>query len=194
MWAVLASVIAVLGFYPYIRNVLKGETQPHEFTWLIFLLTQGTATAILWASGGGRGAVALTIGSVLIAAVFILSLLDGKRDITKSDVACLVLALAAFPIWLVLEKPLSATLLLTSIDLLGYVPTFRKSYAHPWREAVTPWAIFFFSDVCSILALEQYTVLTLVYLVAVTSANVAIIVFLLVRRKQLTLSRTHHGK
>lgn len=184
-WAACASIFALCGFFPYLYSVFKRKTQPHEFTWLLFLLTQGTATAILWLNGGGRGAMALTIGTVFITVVFFLSLIDGQRDITKSDIACLVLALAAFPLWLVLKQPLAATILLTSIDMLAYVPTFRKAYKHPYSETVLTWSLFFFSDLFSIFALETYTALTLTYLGAITTANVVLVTFLLTRRAAL---------
>ncbi|MCB9808426.1 hypothetical protein H6770_04190 [Candidatus Peribacteria bacterium] len=162
--------------------MLKRNTEPHEFTWFLFLLTQGTATTILWESGGGKGALSLAVSCLFTAIVFGFSFLDGKRNITRSDIACLAIALAAFPLWLVLKQPLAATLVLTSIDLLAYVPTFRKSFSDPWSEEVLTWTLFFAGDVFAIAALEQYTLLTMVYLVSVMSANIAVVLFLLLRR------------
>ena len=188
---IVFSVISVLAgltaFYPYFKDVLAKRTQPHEFTWLIWAITQGTATAGVWAGGGGVGAISLTVGTFLVTLIFIMSLMDGKRDITKSDVVLLIVALLAIAVWWFLENPLLAVFMVIGIDVIGYIPTFRKSFKHPWAETAKSWALFPVSNIFAILALESYNLLTTSYLVIICVLNISLLVFLLARRKNIPM-------
>ncbi len=155
------------------------------FTWLIWGITQGVATVGLWVGGGGIGAVALTLGTILILVVFIMSLFEGNKDVTRSDVVVLIIAFSAIGIWWFLDNPLIAILLVSAIDVLGYIPTFRKSYHHPWAETVSSWSLFVLTDIFAIIALHSYNFLTLSYLISISVINIVLVVFLLVRRQMI---------
>lgn len=182
IFAIISVVIGIIAFMPYLINVLSRKTQPHAFTWLIWSLTQGTATAGLWYGGGGFGAISLTISTILVTLMFLLSLSHGSKDITKSDIIVLTAALSAILIWWLLENPILAIALVSIIDLLGYIPTFRKSYNQPWSETAMSWGTFTIGNIFAILALGAYNFLTLSYLISIATANSILLVFLLIRR------------
>jgi len=165
--------------------LITHKTQPHVFTWLIWAITQGTAVAGIWYGGGGLGAITLTIYTALAILIFFISISNGKRNITKSDIMVLSIAFIAILIWWLLNNPLLAVLLVTGIDLIGYIPTFRKSYYKPWSETASSWGIFALANIFSILALERYSLLTLVYVSAVCVINIILYTYLIVRRKKL---------
>jgi hypothetical protein len=52
IFSALASVIIVIAYYPYIRDIFLKKTKPHIYTWLIWAITTGTATMGLWQGGG----------------------------------------------------------------------------------------------------------------------------------------------
>lgn len=178
-------ITGLCAFYPYLRDALKRQTQPHQFTWLIWAITQGTATAALWVGGGGIGAIPLTISASLVTLIFFLSLREGGENITKSDIIVLAAALITICIWWFLDNPLLSVLMVSAIDVVGYIPTFRKSFAHPWTETVLSWVLFTVAYIFAILALETYSLLTLSYLISISVANTALIIFLLIRRKSI---------
>lgn len=184
-FSVISAIIGIGAFYSYFRDVIKRQTQPHAFTWLLWAITQGTAAAGLWIGGGGVGVITLTISTFLVTLIFFLSLSDGKRNIMKSDVAVLVAALAAIGVWWLLNSPIFAVMMVSVIDVLGYIPTFRKSYKNPWTETILSWGLFIAANLFSILALENYNFLTLSYLTAMASANILLFVFLIVRRRSV---------
>ncbi|MBT4120226.1 MAG: hypothetical protein HOG89_01775 [Candidatus Peribacter sp.] len=184
IWAALSVLVGISTVTLYTKSIFSGDTKPHEFTWLIWAITQGTATAILWQAGGGKGAIYLTIGTVIVFAIFILLLFRGSRNITNSDVLVLALALLGFGIWWFLENPLLAVILMSSIDVSGYIPTFRKSYSLPDTETSAFWFAFGATNILSILALENYNALTLTYLVSIAAANISLGLFLIWRRQR----------
>ena len=184
IFAALATVIAVTGaFLPYLRDMFRRKAKPHAYTWLIWSITQGTAVAGLIYGEGGWGAVALIIGTAFCFLIFLLSFKYGTRNITKGDTVVLIAALSAIVVWWQLESPLLAVFMVSVIDVLGYIPSFRKTFEEPWTEPPIPWAVFSFSNVFTILALNEYNLLTLTYIVAITSANIALLTICLVRRR-----------
>jgi len=186
IFSALSVIIGTWAFIPYLRDVLKKETHPHSFTWLIWGITQGTAAAGLWVGEAGVGAIPLTVGTCLVTLIFILSLRHGEKDITRSDLIVLIVALVAICIWWLLDNPLIAILMVSAIDVVGYIPSIRKSYQKPWTENASSWGAWAIAGIFAILALESYNLLTLSYLIAISTANSAFLIFLLIRRRSLS--------
>lgn len=173
-------------YFPYLRGVIKGEAHPHMFTWLIWGLTEGSAATLAWIGGAGLGALPMTVATCLVLTVFCFSLRGGKKNVTKSDIGILMAALLAICIWFFMDNPAVAIVMLASIDVCGYIPTFRKSYRRPWREVALSWGAFVVADTFALMALEAYNLLTMTYIGAILFANFSLLVFLLIRRRYIT--------
>lgn len=184
--ALLSTVIAVVAYYPYIRDVLYKKTKPHAYTWLVWALTQGTATAALWYGGGNFAAISLTVGTVLVVTVFFLSLKYGTKNITKSDTLVLAGALLAIVVWWQLNNPLLAVLIVSAIDALGYIPTLRKSFEEPWSETLSFWIAMVAASVLALLANGEYNLLTVTYLATLASANLVVVILCVLRRRTIS--------
>lgn len=184
-FAILAGIITVVSYYPYVRDIFQKKTRPHAYTWLIWLITQGTATAALLYGGGGLGSVSLILGTVLVFFVLILSIRFGTRNITRSDTGILVLSLLAVVLWWQLDNPLLAVLMVSAIDGLGYIPTFRKSWEDPRSETLLFWVGMVAAIILSLLALTEYNLLTVTYLATLGVANVILLILCAWRRTQV---------
>ena len=182
-FVIVAMCISVAAFYPYIRDVVRKKTQPHLYTWLIWTLTQGIAVAGIWYGGGGVGVLNLTVGWFFITVVLFLSFSRGTRNISPFDTMMLVAALLAILVWWQLQSALLAVLAASAIDIIGYIPTIRKTYEEPWSETVGVWIAFMVSNIVSIFALDAYNVLTLTYIVSIILANGVLILVCLIRRR-----------
>jgi hypothetical protein len=115
----------------------------------------------------------------------VLSFRYGTRDITWGDTAILLGAVGAILLWVVFDRPLLSVLFVTGIDMLGYVPSFRKSYADPWGETLSSWFLFALSNMFALLALSEYNLLTATYFVSITVANLALFLFCMYRRMKI---------
>lgn len=73
------------------------------------------------------------------------------------------------------------------IDVLGYLPSFRKTFEEPWTETPLSWLIFAAANVFSILALREYNLLTLCYLISITAANITLLAICFLRRRDVPL-------
>ncbi len=183
--AALIGLVSNVAFIPYIWDIFKRRTEPHIYTWLIWLLTQGTAVAGIIHGEGGIAVLGLAFGTLLVASICLLSLKYGTKNITRSDTLILLAAGAAIFVWWQLDQPVLAVLIVTVVDALGYIPTFRKSYAEPWSETITSWLIFSLGNIASLLALDTYNLLTVPYVAMIAVANMLLTIFLLIRRQKV---------
>lgn len=180
-----AAIVGIFSYVPYVRDMLKGTTKPHPYTWIIWCITTGTAAFAVWLGGGRYGALPLFVWTVLTFLIFLLSFKHGTKNITKSDGVLLALAFLAIIVWWQLKNPLLAVLMVTGIDTLGYIPTMRKSFQEPWSESVLSWVLFTFTAVLSLLSLGHYSLLTVVYSAMSATLNSVVIALCLLRRRAI---------
>lgn len=182
---VIAVGLAFVAYIPYFRDILSGKTKPHVYSWFVW----GFLTTIIFAlqikGGGGAGAWVTLSAGIFSFVVFFLGLKNGKRDITTSDTLFFVSALVATGVWVFAKQPTLSVVLLVTIDMLGFVPTIRKSWHKPSEETLFTWSLNGFRHGLSIVALRQYNVLTLLYPIVWTAANVLFSTMLIIRRKRL---------
>ncbi len=185
--ALIGSIVIVLtfaGYAPYIFDILKNKTKPHAFTWLTVSITAYIAYALQVIGGGGVGALPMLVVTCICILVFLLSLWRGTRDINFLDAVFLILSLTALLLSLLAKQPILSVFLITISEILGFVPTVRKSWNNPYSETLSLYGISIFRHGLSIVALEQMNILTVLYPAAWTLTNVFITSILIVRRRE----------
>ncbi len=180
--ALISTILGLICFIPYFRDIFQRKTKPHAYTWFIWTITQGTAVAGIFHGGGGIGALGFVFGTLSGFAVFLISLKYGTKNITKIDTAVLVVALFAIFVWWKLHDPVAAVILISAIDGLGYLPSIRKSFHEPWSETVITWIGFIIANTIALLALREYNLLTVCYIITITIANALLAFMCIVRR------------
>ncbi|MBL0319279.1 MAG: hypothetical protein IPP74_08335 [Alphaproteobacteria bacterium] len=180
----LAILLTFIAFIPYIRSILQGRTKPHVFSWVIW----SVATPILFvaqlADKGGAGAWSTGVSGVITLYIAILAYVRKTEIVIKKiDWLFFILALSAIPFWYVTSNPLWAVILLTSIDTVGFFPTIRKAYFKPFEEPMLMYMIVVVRGCISIMALEHYSLTTLLFPVTITLVSVALIGLVIWRRR-----------
>ncbi|MBP7252611.1 MAG: hypothetical protein KBA75_03895 [Alphaproteobacteria bacterium] len=181
----LSVVVVVLVTILYVRQMLAGKIKPHLFTWVIWTLTTGIAAAARTTEHAGAGAWGQWAAAASCLIVVILALRQGEKGITRSDQIAFGLALLAMPLWQLTENALAAVVMVTGIDLLGYYPTFRKSWVRPHEEAIFNYVAANVIHILSLFATEQITLVNVLFQVAVFTANTLLIIMVLIRRAAL---------
>jgi hypothetical protein len=172
MYKELLSAIAIALtfalFFPYIRSIQRGETKPHVFSWVIWGLGTLIVAFAQLAGRGGLGAWVIGVSGLITIYIALLAYLKrGDTFITPTDWAFLGAALCALPCWFLTSDPLWAVVTLTLVDLLGFGPTIRKAYARPHDESVSFFALAAVRNLLVILALEHYSLTTVLFPAAV---------------------------
>jgi len=182
---IITVILGFVGYIPYIRDILKGKTQPHIYTWFVW----GLITLILYglqvSGGAGSGSWVTLVVALLSFSIFGLGLRSGDRNITRSDTLFLVSAMVALVLWLVADQPVLSVILLVTIGMLGFGPTIRKSWNNPHTETISTYAINAIRHTLSILALANYSILTWLFPVAWSIANIIFVLILIVRRMKI---------
>ena len=182
----LAIALTLIAFVPYLRSVQTGRTKPHIFSWIIW----GLATLIIFlaqlADGGGAGAWPIgvsAVGSFYVAGLAYAR--EADRSITRTDWIFFISALASIPLWILTSDPLGAVIILTVIDVLGFGPTFRKTYIRPHEERITLFAIVGARNLISIAALEHYSLTTVLFPAVLAAVCLVFISMVFLRRRSL---------
>ncbi len=175
----------MVGTVCYVRSVLRRETRPHVFTWLIWTLSTGTIAVIQFLNEAGPGAWATIVATGNCLAVTLLAVKYGEKNITRSDRVALVMAIAALALWAITDNALIAALLLTAVDGFGYYPLLRKSYDKPREEFVWLYLLSNIKHLLSISAMTSYVFINLVYPGTIFFLNSAFLIMIAIRRHQL---------
>jgi hypothetical protein len=179
----ISSVIAVVAYIPYFKDIFRGKTKPHIFSWFIWgLLGVITFTAQV-VKGAGAGSWANGLTALICFTIAALSIAHGEKQITLTDKLSFSGAIFALILWFLTKNPLSAVVLACVIDTLAYVPTFRKAYQKPFEETLPSFIVTTIGIIISLFALEAYNPTTWLYLAVLTASNSIFIIMLIVRRK-----------
>ncbi len=186
--SIVAIVLIFIGYIPYVRDIFLRKTKPHIFSWFLWTLVTFVIYALQRDAGAGAGAwVTLTL-ALLLGAICMLALKYGTRDIHPSDVALLICALLALPLWIIVHQPVLSIILLCCIDMCAFIPTVRKSWHDPYSETLSLYVITTARHALSIFALAEYNIITMLFPLTWICANGLFAALLYIRRKSLTIS------
>lgn len=183
--AIVSIVMTLFGYFYYFRDIFAGKTKPHAFSWLVWSSLTAIAFAGQLTDSAGPGAWVTGVTALVSFIIFSLAIKKGEKNITKSDKANLFGAVVALVLWFLTSNPLSAMILITIVDFLGFLPTIRKSYSKPYEETLVTYLLSGLKFLLAILALNNYTVVTWLYPASLVIANLFFVVMLVVRRKKL---------
>ena len=180
----IAIIIALAGYVPYFRDIFRGKTKPHAFSWLVWASLTGIAFFGQLFDKGGAGAWVTGFSALVSFVIFFLALQKGEKNITASDKWSLGGAGVALMLWYLTQSPLGSVILITVIDALGFYPTFRKSYYKPHEETMLTFFLSGLKFVIAIIALENYSAVTYLYPASLVLMNFIFVGLLIVRRRK----------
>jgi hypothetical protein len=184
--SLLAVALTFAGFVPYVRGIRRGQTKPHVFSWVIW----GSTTCVVFlaqlSAGGGLGAWPIGLSGLIT--LYIAALAFARRadcSITRTDWVFFLAAMSALPMWYLSADPWWAVLILTTVDVIGFWPTLRKAWAHPFEENLTFFALFAVRNLLATAALEQHSPTTVLFPAATGLACLILIGAVMHRRQRL---------
>lgn len=185
----LAMVLTFLAFVPYILQIFKGKVRPHVISWLIW----GISTTVIFIAqlldDAGVGAWPIGVSAALTLSVALLAFLHrADTKIDSKDMLTFSVSLMAIPLWYLTAESLYAVIILTLVDLSGFIPTVRKINRDPYSESVIFFALFAVRNLLVLLALEHYSVVTILFPAAIGLTCLAIMANMFIRRGQVIAS------
>lgn len=184
-FGIASTILACVCFFPYLRDIVRKKTQPHMYSWLIWTILQIVGVAAQLKDGAGYGAWALAVGALFCFAIFLLSFRYGTKNISRFDLLCLIAAFGAIGIYLLISNPVWATIVVAAVDFIGFLPTFRKGFQEPFSETASTFIMSGTANLMSIIALQNYSVTTVLYIGSLFFTNSSFATMVLVRRRVL---------
>lgn len=185
LMAISATLLIFAAYFPYVRDIIRGKTRPHPYTWLI----SGSITFIAFGlqvdDAAGWGMVPTFLAASAGILVFILSVCYKRAAITSVDTVFFLLALIATGLWLYAHEPILAAILISTIDILAFVPTFRKSWRQPQQETVATYYLNAGRFMLATLAIQHYNLATTLYPASAIFVDGSFALFLILRRRTL---------
>lgn len=152
------------------------------YSWLIWTILQIVGVAAQLKDGAGYGAWALAVGALFCFTIFLLSFKYGTRNISRFDLVCLIAAVGAIGIYLYIDNPVWATIVVAVVDFVGFLPTFRKGFQEPFSETTSTFMLSAMANALSFTALQNYSVTTVLYIASLFFTNLSFATMILIRR------------
>jgi len=185
IFGVIAFVLTIIGIIPYIVNIIKKKTTAHIYSWLIWGILQLVVVVAQIKNGAGYGSMSGTAGVFICFLIVFLSLKNGFKNIKKFDTFCLFMSVIAIFIYVRLNNPLLAVIVATITNFMGFLPTLRKAYKDPKSETAATFLIGAVATLLSLLAIQNYTILTTLYLINILLTNSLLTAVILLRKTNL---------
>ena len=178
---IIAGILALVGYIPYIYTTVRGKTRPNKATWIIWTVIGGLI-AFSYLFEGDKNTIWLPLGYFIgPLIVAILSFRYGYSKWSKLDIACLVVGALSIIPWIILDNAIFTLLINVFIDATGAVPTLVKTYFEPETEDLTAWLIFFVANTLEVFAIEQWNLAAIYPLYLFILAG--LIVFFIMKNK-----------
>ncbi len=181
-FGIIAALLVIIAYIPYLFKIIKGDVKPHPFTWLIWTITATSISFLQLSSGSGAGTYGTLTMAFFCLCVFLLSVRSKVAKIQYIDIICLVIALLGVGVWLVIKEPVVSIVLLLTVELIGFVPTLIKSWSKPYEESAALWGLSATRQTMSFFAVQHYNVITLLNPVVWATVGFGFFIFLLIRR------------
>ncbi|MBV8802032.1 MAG: hypothetical protein JO131_03530 [Gammaproteobacteria bacterium] len=175
---IIAGILSLVGYIPYVFEAVKGVTRPNQATWIIWTLVGGLLAFSYLAEQGLSSSwlpLGYFVGPFIVAC---LTFYYGYAGWNKLDIICLVAALLSVIPWF-FSKNSSYTLLINIfIDATGAIPTLIKTYHEPETEDFTAWLIFFIANTIQLFAVTRWNIASLypIYLFLLAGSLVIFII------------------
>jgi hypothetical protein len=186
LWlGVLALLLNIVGYAPYIRDIFRGIVRPQRITWGIWTILTIIAAVNQVKNGGGYSTYFFTSTTILVATTFLLSLKFGMGGASRLDKVCLALAVCLFIYWATVHDTRLSTLIAVIIDGTGAIPTVVKTFHHPETETYPQWVLAGFGGLLTMLVVPRLDWALIIYPAYVFVMNGVIVGTKYLRDKQL---------
>ena len=157
---ILAGVISLLAYVPYIASIIRRKTVPSRTSfWILFFV--GLITLLAYKESGASNTLFFLIGDLVgCFLIALLSLLYGKDGTQTFDKLCFFGAIVSLGLWFFFQEHPSVALISSlSVEFVAMIPILKKAYLNPFEEDITAWLLSFVAAVMNIYAIETWSFL-----------------------------------
>ena len=142
--------------------MFRGKNKPHIYSWTSIFLITCVVGYLQLVGGAGVGALPTLLGAIAYLAIIILCLRFGTKDRVPLDMACLGISVLGILVYVIAfrSKPEVALVIVTFAEVVGFVPTWRKTLNAPFSESLSSYYFLVSKLLLILIALKNYNFLT----------------------------------
>jgi len=133
-WIIGTLVLSLISPISYTKSMLAGKSKPHRITRLIVWLASVAGVLGVLHTSNLPGKIFAYIFLARASYLLVMSIIYGVGGFARLDKYCLVLGVMALIAYVTTRNGLLAISLGILADLIGYIPTFIKTYHQPQSE------------------------------------------------------------
>ena len=155
----LGAAIGAAGTLVYVRDTLRGTTQPNRVTWLLWAIAPLLAAAVEFRSGVGLRTLTTFMIGFMPLLVFAASFHNPAAvwKARRLAYACGALSLAGTAAWLATQNGVVAIVASIAADFLAGLPTLMKSWSNPESETASSYVGALISTGILLLTIDRWT-------------------------------------
>lgn len=182
VWIIGTLILSLISPIFYTKSMLAHKAKPHRVTRLIVWLAAIAGLVGVLGSTNVAGIIFAAIFLARASYLLIMSFIYGVGGASRLDKTCLAIGVLALIVYVITGSGLLAISLGILADLIGYIPTFVKTWRKPQSEDPTFFVIEGIASLFGVIAIWELRadILFPVYFVACSG-----IVILLIYRKEL---------
>ena len=186
-FSVLGCGFQIFAYTVYMRSVLKWNTKPHLYTWLLWWTLATIVTVIQITNDAGWSILISGLMAFCNLSIAAISLKYGETYLSLRDKYLLSLAVVTIILWQLTSNDLMAIILVCLIDGIAFYFTFKKSYHKPDEEKLPAYILWTAQLVSFALAVENPTLINLLYPIFLAGMEFAFVLFIIWRRKVIRM-------
>jgi len=148
---IIAGILLIAGYIPYIYEVLKGTDIPNRASWFIWALSTTTIFFGVHETGTIEAIWVPVADAIVCTLIFLFSIKLGVGGWSKTDKISLLVCVASLAVWALTGNAIIALVSNLLIYVSGYIPTIKKSIKNPEQESLTAWTFFLIGVVLNLV-------------------------------------------
>ncbi|MDD5197832.1 MAG: hypothetical protein PHN60_03150 [Candidatus Gracilibacteria bacterium] len=163
IFALISTIIYLIGAIPYTIGIIRGEVLPHPFSYGTWIVLVGINNIVLFQENAGW-----TLLPAIVQFVFmVVNVIGGcfafrKIQINWFDYFCLGLAILSLFIWWKVGVEY-AVIMTVIVDAIAFLPTIKKGWIQPHSEYIWPWINSALFPIFLILSLKSPIFITVFF-------------------------------
>lgn len=178
----LSGMLVISAVVLYIVAILRGFTKPSKASWTVWAI-------LCWITAAGMyQADALNIQIAVVAVcdsiIVLLAFKYGNPGWSAVDKWSIAGAAVGIALWVGTGNPLFAVVIALTVNFVGSIPTYVKTWHYPEQESATAWILIGLSSLTQSLAIPAWTVADAAQPISFVAIQAVQLILIFVRPKR----------
>ena len=180
----LSGFLSIAAVFPYIYDILKGNTKPERASWFIWTALGAIAFFSQLEKGATNSLWMVGTSTLAVLVVSLLSLKLGSGGFSKRDKISLLIASLGILLWFFTKEAAFALFITIFVDSIGSFLTTVKSYEDPESETLLTWIVASIAGLLAAMSIGEWNFILLVYPLYIFLANSLVVTAILLGKRR----------